>query len=244
MSCWLARGSSHSSCGAPLEEDRFDMQQAILMDKLSEFLMVQQCGLELYRVAASRCSTPALKSKYQEFGRQTATHREALVTLIQALGGDPNYVSPTARLIQWKGSKLLGAGLEVDGLSATEIEASDLENVLLAETKDHLDWEMLSQLAGSASGPVKEALQRAVDAVEQQEDEHLEWARSTLSSMCLREVNEGAEPDPERWQLRITGPLPPIEMFHPAPMSEGLLDGAKLDMWVETPISRSLAATS
>jgi hypothetical protein len=83
--------------------------------------------------------------------------------------------------------------------------------VLLAETKDHADWHVLSLLAESAQGEMKTALRTAVDEVESEEDEHVEWARETLSQMCLRAVNENKAPDPERWQTRITGPLPPIE---------------------------------
>jgi hypothetical protein len=166
-----------------------------------------------------------------------------LVTLITQLGGDPNYVSPTARLAQYKASKLLEASLQVDGLSDAEIEANDLENLLLAETKDHADWHLLKQLAESASGNMKQALQAAVAEVEEQEDEHLEWARETLSQMCLQMVNQAQALDPERWQARITGPIPPLEMFHPAPFTEGLLEGSALPMWIESPISRSLATS-
>jgi rubrerythrin len=219
------------------------MQQQIVMDKLSEFLMVEQGGLELYRVAAARSKMPQLRAKYEEFGRQTAHHREVLVKLITQLGGDPNYVSPTARLVQYKAAKLLDASLQVDGLSDAEIEASDLENVLLAETKDHADWHLLEQLAQSAAGPAREALQAAVAEVEEEEDEHLEWARETLTQLCLEQVNQAKAPSPERWQRLISAPEPPIEAFHPAPFREGLLDGAALPMWVETPISRSMAST-
>jgi rubrerythrin len=220
------------------------MQQAIIMDKLSEFLMVEQGGLDLYRVAAARSKTPTLKAKYEEFGRQTARHREVLVNLITELGGDPNYVSPTARLAQYKASKLLEASLQVDGLSAEEIEANDLENLLLAETKDHSDWHILSQLAESAPGAMKSALQAAVAEVEDEEDEHVEWARETLTAMCLQMVQQKQAPDPERWQTRISGPLPPIQTFHPAPFTDGLLEGSELPMWIETPISRSMATSA
>jgi rubrerythrin len=217
------------------------MQQQIVMDKLSEFLMVEQGGLELYRVAAARSKTPRLKAKYEEFGRQTAHHREVLVKLITQLGGDPNYVSPAARLAQYKASKLLGASLQVDGLSEAEIEANDLENLLLAETKDHADWHLLGQLAQQASGSLKEALQAAVEEVEEQEDEHLEWARETLTQLCLEMVNQKSAPSPQRWQRLISSPEPPISEFHPAPFTQGLLEGASQPMWVETPTTRSMA---
>lgn len=126
------------------------MLKQVLMDQLSEFLMVEQGGLELYRVAASRATNPELKAKYEEFGRETAHHREVLVRLIERLGGDPNYVSPTARVAQFKAAKLLESSMVIDGLSEQELELSDLENVLLAETKDHADWSLLHQMAEKA----------------------------------------------------------------------------------------------
>ena len=127
------------------------MLKQVVLDQLSEFLMVEQGGLELYRVAASRAVNPELKAKYEEFGRETNHHREVLVRLIERLGGDPNYVSPTARVAQFKAAKLLESSMVVDGLSEPELELNDLENVLLAETKDHADWELLAQMADKAS---------------------------------------------------------------------------------------------
>ena len=109
------------------------MQQQIIEDKLSEFLAVEQCGLQLYTVVADRCKTPKLKAKYQEFGRETSHHREVLVKLITTIGGDPDYVSPTARVVQYKAAKLLESALVVDGLNQQEMECGDLENVLLAD---------------------------------------------------------------------------------------------------------------
>jgi rubrerythrin len=220
------------------------MQPQVLLDKLSEFLMTEHCGLQLYRVVADRSIVPELRSRYEEFGRETAHHREVLVQLITQLGGDPDYVSPTARLVQFKATKLLDAPLLVGGLSMAEAEVSDLENVLLAETRDHANWHLLQQLTSQLSGEQGQALQAAVDAVEDQEDEHLSWARETLSSLSLQLLDEPTPPNPLRWQMVITGPEPPIDEFHPAPFREGLLEGSRLPVWVETPISRSLAGAS
>jgi hypothetical protein len=104
------------------------------LDKVSEFLMVEACGFHLYQVVAGRCKTAKLKAKYQELGRETAHHRDVLTTLI------------------------------VGGLSQAEIEMSHLENVLLAETRDHADWHVLAQMAQQASDKMKAALQaRAAD---------------------------------------------------------------------------------
>jgi hypothetical protein len=42
-----------------------------------------------------------------------------------------------------------------------------------AETKDHANWELLSHIAEETGGEVAEAIQEAVDEVEEEEDEHL-----------------------------------------------------------------------
>jgi rubrerythrin len=221
------------------------MEKQVLLDKLSEFLMVEQGGLQLYRVAAERCTRPDLKERYQEFGKQTARHREVYVQLIQALGGDPNYVSPTARLAQVKATKLIESAMIVDGLAPEEIMASDLENVLLAETKCHLDWELVSQLAEQATdATMQQALQQAVQEVEQQEDEHVEWARQTLSEMGLQMVQKGPAPPPERWMQVLSGPMPPIKEQHPEPVTKGLMAPAKEPAWGPTPIARDMQRQS
>jgi rubrerythrin len=247
------------------------MDRQTLLDKLSEFLMVEQGGLQLYTVAAARSTNPTLKQRYAEFGAETAHHRAVLVELIERLGGDPSYISPTARVAQFKAAKLLESSSCVAGLSQQELEANDLENVLLAETKDHADWSLLQQMAqqvGQAGGvagavekvvhavtggsnddidpgPLQQALQAAVAEVESQEDEHLTWARETLSQVSLQLLTTGPAPSPERWQQVISAPEPSIEAVHPAPMrdTDGLLETAALPQWQDSPIVRAVRGT-
>jgi hypothetical protein len=58
-----------------------------------------------------------------------------------------------------------------DDPNAAQIAAA--ECVVHAETKDHLDWELVGVLAKKTTGDTSKALQRAYDAVEDQEDRHL-----------------------------------------------------------------------
>jgi uncharacterized protein (DUF2342 family) len=65
--------------------------------------------------------------------------------------------------------------------------------VTLAETKDHLDWELLGQVAKKATGKAASALKKAVDEVEDEEDEHLYhtkgWCRELwMESLGMRAV--------------------------------------------------------
>jgi hypothetical protein len=134
----------------------------------------------------------------------------------------------------------------VDGLSQPEIEASDLENLLLAETKDHADWHLLQQLAQAADdAKAKQALQAVADTVESEEDEHLAWARDTLGQTSLQMVMQGPAPDPTRALAFTTGPVPPSTAVHPNPVDDDLLlPPAREPIWQDTPIVRAVRAAA
>jgi rubrerythrin len=217
------------------------MNNEVLLDKLSEFLMVEQCGWQLYRVMADRTGDPELKNRYEEFGRETDRHRTILTGLIRDLGGDPDYVSPTARLAQAKSEALLASALVSGPLSEAEREANDLENVLLAETKDHADWELLGQLAEQLpSGKARTAIEAAVAEVEPQEDEHLGWAQTKLTELGLQMLLEASPPDPERLGRIVIEPDLRLKEVHAAPIDKrSLSEGAKLPSTQETPTSRT-----
>lgn len=217
------------------------MNKQVLLDKLSEFLMVEQCGWQLYRVVGSRATDKELKERYQEFGQETDRHRTILTSLIRDLGGDPDYVSPTARVAQAKSEALLQSALVSGPLSPEEREASDLENVVLAETKDHADWELLGQLAEQLpSGKARKAIEAAVAEVGPQEDEHLGWAQAKLAALGLKAVMGESPPDPDRLDACVIRPGLAIKEVHAAPMDKrSLLDTAKLPPAQATPSSRT-----
>ena len=222
------------------------MNRQVLLDKLSEFLMVEQGGYQLYKVLSERTQIDELRQKYLEFGEETSRHREILATVIKKLGGDPGYVSPLARVAQIRGEQMLSLHLVADGLSPMEDEAVGIECVLLAETKDHADWELLGQLVESLpAGADRDAIVAAVDEVESQEDEHLAWAREQCALLATKMLVQGEEPPLERWQMQWTGPHYRPEEVHPAPIEkdDGLLKPAMGPVWGPSPIERALGIT-
>ena len=67
------------------------------------------------------------------------------------------------------------------------------ESVVLAETKDHLNWQLIGEAAKKAKGEEAKALKAAHKEVEKEEDEHLYhtagWARELwLDSLGLKAV--------------------------------------------------------
>ena len=64
--------------------------------------------------------------------------------------------------------------MRADGLPNQAVEINAIENIVLAEMKDHANWELLGKIARqSDDDKIREVLKPAVAEVEPEEDEHL-----------------------------------------------------------------------
>ena len=167
---------------------------AFVADTLSAMLTHERCGVHLYRSAEARANNPILQAKYRQFGGQTLEHVEILEGLITQLGGNPSYVSPMARAVEATNSKNLEATFLGSGsLDPMTAETAILDAVFLAETIDHSNWRMLAALSRELpAGPMQDAFDEAVSRVEEQEDEHLEWAQSTRERLMSLQAKSDA----------------------------------------------------
>jgi ferritin-like metal-binding protein YciE len=162
------------------------MNGPFIADLLSAFVTHERCGWHLYQSVAARTNNPMLKARYEQFGEETENHIRILEDVIRSAGGDPGYVSPPARAVEKMGMGTLEATFLLSGsLDVMSQEMAMLDAVFLAESMDHANWQNLAALASSMpEGAMKAALLQAVDEVEDQEDEHLEWARTTKAKMA------------------------------------------------------------
>jgi len=217
------------------------MEMQILLDKLSEFLMVEQGGLQLYKVAQGRAIDAELKRLYGQFAEQTSHHREVLIRLITAVGGDPSYISPTARIAQHKAESLLCCALQAGPLTPEEVQANDLENLVLAETKDHADWQLLSKIAQQmpADEPSAQLFTEAVQEVEAEEDQHIEMVKQKLEELQMRMLANG-KAVPLRDMINNETLI--IKDQHPKPITAGLLEFSEISPWLPSPAVRETSA--
>lgn len=155
-----------------------------LMEFLSEFLAVEHGGMHLYRAAADNSRDPELRETYLEYLRQTERHAELLIYAITRLGGDPSFVSPGAEVQTQRANSML----ELDVPPALR-ELQDAESLLLAETKDHADWEFLGSIASKIPDEnARSVIQEIVDEVEDQEDEHLKFAQKAVERLANLQI--------------------------------------------------------
>jgi hypothetical protein len=79
---------------------------------------------------------------------------------------------------------------------AAELVAA--ECVVLAETKDHLNWTLLEQLATQCEGETADVLYNACEEVEDEEDRHLYHTRGFCRELWLQSLGLPAVlPPPE-----------------------------------------------
>jgi hypothetical protein len=94
--------------------------------------------------------------------------------LVETMGLDPAKETPGRQIVRHKGESLVEAmkmALKTGKPEAAQLVAS--ECVVTAETKDHQNWELMSQAAETLQGEEGNALKEACEKVEDEEDEHL-----------------------------------------------------------------------
>jgi hypothetical protein len=139
-------------------------------------------GIQVYETALRCAVNEDLKKEWEEYLEQTQNHEQIVRGIFEKLKLDADAETPGRKVVRHIGQSLVKA-MEM-ALSAGQPAAAQLvaaECVVEAETKDHLNWELLALVAEKTQGPESKILQEAVDEVEEEEDEHLYhttgWAR-------------------------------------------------------------------
>jgi hypothetical protein len=151
-------------------------------------------GVKIYTTAIECALNPDLKKEWEHYLEETRTHVTALQSVCEAMGLDAAEETPGRAIVRQNGAALVNAmtmALTAGDASAAELVAC--ECVVLAETKDHLNWQLLGKCAEGLPRAAAEALTKAYDVIENQEDEHLYhskgWCRELwIQSLGLRAV--------------------------------------------------------
>jgi rubrerythrin len=150
------------------------MKDEQVAELLYQSLETEKGGIEIYETAL-RCAVSAdLKQEWEEYLQQTREHEQIVREVMDKLGLDPDTETPGRKVVRHIGESLVEA-MEM-ALDAGKPEAAQVvacECVVLAETKDHLNWELIHEVAEKSKGDQREALKAAYEQVEEQEDEHL-----------------------------------------------------------------------
>ena len=150
------------------------MKTEQLNELIYQMLETERGGIQVYETALRCVVNDELKEEWEEYLEQTKNHERIVLELMARLGLDPEQETPGRGVVRHIGESLVEA-MEMARTNGPA-EAAQLvacESVVQAETKDHLNWELLHEASEKAKGEQKKALTLAYEEVEDQEDEHL-----------------------------------------------------------------------
>jgi rubrerythrin len=170
------------------------MKEQQLHELLYQALETELGGVEVYKAAVKCAVNEDLKEEWKEYLDQTKTHVRIVTDVMNALGLDPEKETPGRKIVRHIGTSFTEA-IEMARKAGDEGAAQVVagECIVLAETKDHLNWELLGECATGSKGDVAKALKAAYEQVEDEEDEHLYhtagWTRELwIDSLGMKAV--------------------------------------------------------
>ena len=137
------------------------MNNEQLHELLYQALETEQGGIAVYDTAIKCAINDDLRSEWEEYLEQTRKHEQVVQTCSTEIGLDASVETPGRAVVRHIGESLVAA-MEM-ALASGPPEAAQLvagECVVHAETKDHLNWELMRAAAEKASGADRQGAHR------------------------------------------------------------------------------------
>ncbi len=141
---------------------------------LFQALETERGGIKIYTTAIECAVNEDLRKEWSEYLDETKNHERILTSVFEKLGLDTETQSAGRQVCAHLGESLIQAmkmAQEAGDPGAAQLVAT--ECVVLAETKDHSNWELIGHVAKNSSGDRSKVLKEAFEEVETDEDHHL-----------------------------------------------------------------------
>jgi ferritin-like metal-binding protein YciE len=201
----LRSGTHHDGAVGALLRARINAAKGKKMKiKQVEQLVLQSLehemgGVDVYTTALTCAQNAGLRKEWEKYLAETRTHVTALEAVCEAMEIDAKKETPGRAVVRHTGGALVESmkmARAARDPAAAELVAC--ECVVIAETKDHANWELLSKCVEHLSGRSKAVLKSACDTIEDQEDEHLYHSQGWCRELWIH-------------ALGLTAVLPPPE---------------------------------
>jgi len=174
-------------------------------DLLYQALETEKGGVQVY-VTALRCAVNQdFRDDLNKYLEQTKNHVQILSDILNALELDPDAETPGRKVVRYIGTSLVKA-MEM-ALRSTDPQSAQIvaaECVVFAETKDHLNWELLGELAKNAEEEEAALIMPAYEQVEEEEDEHLYHSQGWTRELWIEALGMPAVLPPPEEERDVT----------------------------------------
>jgi len=171
-------------------------------DLLYQALETEKGGVQIYSTALRCALNKDLREEWNKYLEQTKNHVQIVTEILRGLELDPDAETPGRGVVRYIGTSLVKA-MEM-ALRSTDPQSAQIvaaECIVLAETKDHLNWQLLGELAKNAQEAEAALIMPAYEQVEEEEDEHLYHTRGWTRELWIQALGMPAVlPPPEEEQ--------------------------------------------
>jgi ferritin-like metal-binding protein YciE len=174
-------------------------------DLLYQALETEKGGVQVYTTALRCAVNQDLRDEWNKYLEQTKNHVQILSDIMNSLELDPDAETPGRKVVRYIGTSLVKA-MEM-ALRSTDPQSAQIvaaECVVFAETKDHLNWELLGELAKNAEETEAALLMPAYEQVEEEEDEHLYHTQGWTRELWIEALGMPAVLPPPEEESDVT----------------------------------------
>jgi len=175
------------------------MNEQQVTELLLQALEHEKGGVLVYETALKCVINEDLQEEWERYLEETRNHVRILTEICVTMGLDPEMASPGRTIVHKLGGSLVAAMQEASASGFPEAaQLVACECVVIAETKDHLNWELIGKCAEKLRGEIGKALKEAYEEIEEQEDEHLYHSKGWCRELWIQSLGMKAVlPPPE-----------------------------------------------
>lgn len=176
-----------------------------LHELLYQALETELGGEQIYKTALSCAVNQDLRKEWEGYLEETQTHQRVLASVFEQLGLDPSVQTPGRKVLALIAASLVKAmntAAQAGDPKAAELVAS--ECVILAETKDHMNWDLIGLVAEKINDKkISAVLQQAYEAVAPDEGHHLFHTQGWCRELWIESLGFPAVLPPPEEQKQV-----------------------------------------
>jgi rubrerythrin len=175
------------------------MEMEVVKELILQSLEHEMGGVKIYETALKCAQNEDLKEEWEKYHQETERHVQILQDVCSQMQLDAQEQTPGRKIVHDMGASLVAAMEAALGAGdPAQAECVACECVVLAEEKDHSNWQLIGEVAKRTTGAEGKALKAAYQEVEDQEDEHYYHSKGWLRELSLQALGMKAVlPPPE-----------------------------------------------
>lgn len=170
-----------------------------LKELLLQMMETELGGEQVYRTALPCAKNEDLRHEWEGYLQETLRHQNVVRSTCEALGIDCEEDCASRQIVKLIGDSLLKAMEQASKTTNADVaQLVACECVVLAETKDQANWELLGKLAEAATRELRRILGDAYISVANDDQHHLLHTKGWCRELWIEQLGMPAElPPPE-----------------------------------------------